>query len=249
MGAGVQARTQLWGMASGANLERALIFSLDPPEAQRAFADDAAETLGIPVEVAGSGRELVEGVDILSLATTATTPIIDGDWVKPGLHINGIGSHAVGVRELDTKTVVKSKLVCDQVDACLVEAGDVMLPIEEGALDPADIYGEIGELITGAEGGTGERRRGDAVQERWAFDTGHIGGALCLSARARGGRWNGVRVFVEESGDKGDSQWVRNWLDAGFSPPSPAFAGAGSNLPPSRGKGLNRKVIRDTYHC
>ena len=153
MGAGVQARTQLWGMASGANLERALIFSLGPPEAQRAFADDAAETLGIPVEVAGSGRELVEGVDILSLATTATTPIIDGDWVKPGLHINGIGSHAVGVRELDTKTVVKSKLVCDQVDACLVEAGDVMLPIEEGALDPADIYGEIGELITGAKAG------------------------------------------------------------------------------------------------
>ncbi len=153
MGAGVQARTQLWGMAAGANLERALVFSLDSPEAQRAFADDASEMLGIPVEIADSGRELVESVDILSLATTATTPIIDGDWVKPGLHINGIGSHAVGVRELDTKTVVKSKLVCDQVDACLVEAGDVMMPIEEGALDPADIYGEIGELITGAKAG------------------------------------------------------------------------------------------------
>lgn len=153
MGAGVQARTQLWGMAAGANLERALVFSLDSPEAQRAFADDASQMLGIPVEIAGSGRELVESVDILSLATTATTPIIDGDWVKPGLHINGIGSHAVGVRELDTKTVVKSKLVCDQVDACLVEAGDVMMPIEEGALDPADIYGEIGELITGAKTG------------------------------------------------------------------------------------------------
>ena len=153
MGAGVQARTQLQGMAAGANLERALVFSLDSPEAQRAFADDAAQTLGIPVEIAGNGRELVERVDVLSLATTATTPIIDGDWVKPGLHINGIGSHAVGVRELDTKTVVKSKLVCDQVDACLVEAGDVMMPVEEGALDPSDIYGEIGELITGAKGG------------------------------------------------------------------------------------------------
>ena len=153
MGAGVQARTQLQGMAAGANLERALVFSLDSPEAQRAFADDAAESLGIPVEIAGGGRELVESVDILSLATTATTPIIDGDWVKPGLHINGIGSHAVGVRELDTKTVVKSKLVCDQVDACLAEAGDVMMPIEEGALNPSDIYGEIGELITGAKAG------------------------------------------------------------------------------------------------
>ena len=153
MGAGVQARTQLWGMAAGADLDRALVFSLDPPDAQRTFSDEVSEMLGIPVEPAASGRELVEGVDILSLATTATTPIIDGDWIRPGLHINGIGSHAVGVRELDTKTVVNSKLVCDQVDACLAEAGDIQIPIEEGALAPEDIYGEIGELITGAKAG------------------------------------------------------------------------------------------------
>ena len=153
LGAGVQARTQLWGMSAGADLEKALVFSLDPPDAQQAFADDTSEMLGLPIEVASSGRELVESVDILSLATTATTPIIDSEWVKPGTHINGIGSHAVGVRELDTATVVKSKLVCDQVDACLAEAGDVQIPIEEGALNPDDIYGEIGELITGAKAG------------------------------------------------------------------------------------------------
>ena len=80
-------------------------------------------------------------------------PIIDADWVGPGLHINGIGSHAVGVREIDTKTMVRSKLVCDNVDACLAEAGDVQIPIEEGAMTAADIYGEIGELITGGEAG------------------------------------------------------------------------------------------------
>ena len=160
MGSGVQARTQLWGMASDADIDKALIFSLDPPEAQRTFADDAAEMLGIPVEVAQSGEDLVRGVDVLSLATTATTPIIDADWVQPGLHINGIGSHAVGVREIDTKTMVKSKLVCDNVDACLAEAGDVQIPIEEGAMTAADIYGEIGELITGAKPG---RESGEEV--------------------------------------------------------------------------------------
>ena len=153
MGSGVQARTQLWGMASGADIDKALIFSLDPPESQRAFADDVAEMLGIPVDLAQSGKDLVRGVDVLSLATTATTPIIDADWVQPGLHINGIGSHAVGVREIDTATMVRSKLVCDNVDACLAEAGDVQIPIEEGAMTAADIYGEIGELITGAKPG------------------------------------------------------------------------------------------------
>ena len=153
MGSGVQARTQLWGMASGADIEKALVFSLDPPEARQAFADDAADMLGIPVELAQSGEDLVRGVDILSLATTATTPIIDAEWVQPGLHINGIGSHAVGVREIDTKTMVRSKLVCDNVDACLAEAGDVQIPIEEGAMTADDIYGEIGEMITGAKPG------------------------------------------------------------------------------------------------
>ena len=153
MGSGVQARTQLWGMASGADIEKALVFSLDPPEARQAFADDAADMLGIPVELAQSGEDLVRGVDVLSLATTATTPIIDAEWVQPGLHINGIGSHAVGVREIDTKTMVRSKLVCDNVDACLAEAGDVQIPIEEGAMTADDIYGEIGEMITGAKPG------------------------------------------------------------------------------------------------
>ena len=153
MGSGVQARTQLWGMASGADIEKALVFSLDPPEARHAFADDAADMLGIPVELAQSGEDLVRGVDVLSLATTATTPIIDAEWVQPGLHINGIGSHAVGVREIDTKTMVRSKLVCDNVDACLAEAGDVQIPIEEGAMTADDIYGEIGEMITGAKPG------------------------------------------------------------------------------------------------
>ena len=153
MGSGVQARTQLWGMASGADIEKALVFSLDPPEARQAFADDAADMLGIPVELAQSGEDLVRGVDVLSLATTATTPIIDAEWVQPGLHINGIGSHAVGVREIDTKTMVRSKLVCDNVEACLAEAGDVQIPIEEGAMTADDIYGEIGELITGVKPG------------------------------------------------------------------------------------------------
>ncbi len=153
MGAGVQARTQLWGMAAAADLEGAQVFSLDPPDARRAFCDDASEQLGIPVEPAESAEELVRSVDILSLATTAPTPIIDGDWVRPGLHINGIGSHTPPARELDTKTVLKSKLVCDQIDACLAEAGDVIIPIDEGALSVSDIYGELGELIGGEKAG------------------------------------------------------------------------------------------------
>ena len=153
LGTGVQARAQLWGMASAHKLDKAICFSMDTVENQQKFADDLAEQIGVPVSLVGSVQELIEGSEILALATTATTPIVDGDWVQPGTHINGIGSHAPGVRELDTKTVVKSKIICDNVKACLAEAGDLQIPIEEGSLNPSDIRGEIGDLVSGRKKG------------------------------------------------------------------------------------------------
>ena len=153
LGTGVQARAQLSGMSVARKLERALCHSQDTPERQQDFAQEVSQSLGFPVTVAESARQVVEGSDVLSLATTSGTPIIDGDWVKAGTHINAIGSHAPGVRELDTKTVVKSKIVCDQLDACMAEAGDLQIPIEEGALSADDIYGDLGELVTGKKKG------------------------------------------------------------------------------------------------
>ena len=153
LGTGVQARAQLSGMATAHKLERAICFSMDTPENQQKFADDLAGQTGVPVSVVGSVQELIEGSEILALATTATTPVVDGDWVQPGTHINAIGSHAPGVRELDTKTVVKSKIICDNVEACLAEAGDLQIPMEEGALKESDIRGEISELVSGQKKG------------------------------------------------------------------------------------------------
>ena len=153
LGTGVQARAQLLGMAAAHKLESIVCYSEDTPENRQKFASGMSEELGITTTVAASTREVVERSHILALATTATTPIIDSDWVQEGTHINAIGSHAPGVRELDTATVVKSKIVCDQVQACLAEAGDIRIPIEEGALAEGDIYGEIGELVTGTKQG------------------------------------------------------------------------------------------------
>ena len=153
LGTGVQARAQLWGMSVGHKFDNALCFSMDTPENQKKFADEVSELTGVPTSVVSSTQELVESVDVLALATTATTPIVDGDWLKPGLHINAIGSHAPGVRELDTKSIVRSKIICDQTAACLAEAGDIQIPIEEGALKPEDIYGEMGEVINGQKKG------------------------------------------------------------------------------------------------
>lgn len=153
LGMGVQARAQCIGMATARELDSIVCFSMDPPEAQQQFAADISEQTGVDVSLAGSVQEVVQSVDVLALATTAATPIVDGDWLPAGLHINAIGSHAPGVRELDTASIIKSKIICDQTAACLAEAGDIQIPMEEGAMTEDDIYGEIGDLVTGAKQG------------------------------------------------------------------------------------------------
>ena len=149
LGTGVQARTQVTGMAAARDLEVIMAFSLDPDDKRRAFAESLTEETGVEVRLAGSTQELLGECDIVALATTAPNPIVEAGWWKPGTHINSVGSHAPGVRELDTASIQRAKVICDQKQACLIEAGDIMIPIQEGAYSPDDIHGELGDVING----------------------------------------------------------------------------------------------------
>ena len=150
-GAGVQARTQLVGVAASRQLESALVYSLVAEEAAR-YAGDMSAQLGIPVRVAGSAEAVLEA-DIICTASTATTPLFSGNALRPGTHINGVGSHSPGARELDTDTIKRAKVIADQKSACLVEAGDIMIPIEEGSIGEDHISAELGEVVAGMKPG------------------------------------------------------------------------------------------------
>ncbi|MBI4306387.1 MAG: ornithine cyclodeaminase family protein [Chloroflexi bacterium] len=149
LGSGVQARTQVLGMCAARKFETVFVFSVDPPEKQKAFAEGVARDANVKVEIAKSAEDLVRRADILALATTAANPIVDGDWLKPGAHINGIGSHAPGVRELDLKTIKRAKVICDSRKACLNEAGDLIIPIKNGEYKAEQIHGDLGDVING----------------------------------------------------------------------------------------------------
>ena len=149
LGAGVQARTQVLGMCAARDLERVLVYAVDPPEKVHALADGLRAETGVDIEVASSVRAVVEAADVVALATTATEPIVDGDWFKSGAHVNAIGSHAPGVRELDAKTLQRSKVVCDTKAACLNEAGDLQIPIEAGEYSADRIHGDLGAVVNG----------------------------------------------------------------------------------------------------
>ncbi|MFW6194960.1 MAG: ornithine cyclodeaminase family protein, partial [Chloroflexota bacterium] len=149
LGTGVQARTQVLAMCEAAQLDAVLAFSLDPEDKRKAFAEELQSATGVEMRQVGSTQELIAESDIVATATTAPTPIVDGSWWKPGQHINAVGSHAPGVRELDPGTLKRSKVICDQISACLVEAGDIMMPIESGEYSEREIHGELGAVING----------------------------------------------------------------------------------------------------
>jgi len=150
-GAGVQAKMQLWGVCEARNISKAIVFD-KYPEASEKFAKEMGEKLGIPIDIAQTADDVLQA-DIICTATSSPHPIFDGSKVKEGAHINGIGSHTPNARELDTTIVKRSTFIADSKDGCLSEAGDIMIPIQNGELTEDHIYGELGEIVVGKKQG------------------------------------------------------------------------------------------------
>ncbi len=151
-GAGVQAQKQLIAVQAVRPLEKVWVVDIIP-EARDRFAGAMAEQLGIPVEPTEEVEAAVREADIVITASSSPEPIFDGRWLSPGTHICNIGSHSPKARELDTTTVKRAKFVADLKEANLAEAGDILIPIEEGAVTEAHIYASLGEIVLGRKPG------------------------------------------------------------------------------------------------
>ena len=150
-GAGVQAKTQLQAMAVARDVSRAYIYDTSDEAATRLVTALKPE-LDFDIIKADSPDKLLDA-DIICTATSSPDPLFDGQDIKPGTHINGIGSHTPKARELDTAIIKRSKLVGDSREACFNEAGDIMIPLKEGSIDETHFYAELGEVLTGAKPG------------------------------------------------------------------------------------------------
>ncbi len=114
-----------------------------------AFCAAMSERLGISVEPTRDVRRAVEQAHVICTATNAQTPLFDGAWLQAGVHINAVGAYTRAMRELDTTTIQRSRVFVDRRQAALSEAGDIVIPLEEGAIAADHIAGELGELIGG----------------------------------------------------------------------------------------------------
>lgn len=148
LGSGVQAHMHLQAMLLARQIRRVRVWSRTFDHAQ-AFAQRESERYGIPVEPMATAREAVEGAGIICTTTTAHEPVLMGDWLAPGAHINAVGSSTPFARELDTAAVVKSRLFVDRRESTLNEAGDFLIPKKEGVIGDDHIQGEIGEVLLG----------------------------------------------------------------------------------------------------
>ncbi len=149
LGSGVQARSHLEAMLCARSIARVRVYS--PTKAHRdGFADEAARRHGIPVEATTTSEEAVRGADLICAVTSSGEPGVKSEWVAPGAHINAVGAYTPSTRELDTDTVARSRLFVDSRESALAEAGDFLIPKEEGAIGEDHLLGELGSVLLGA---------------------------------------------------------------------------------------------------
>ena len=149
LGSGTQARTHLEAMLAVRQVRRVRAWS---PTRSRleSFAAEASERHAIPVEVVADSRAAVDGASLVCTVSGAAEPIVRGEWLAPGCHVNAVGSAVPTARELDGEALRRSRLIVDRRESAMHESGDVLLAIAEGAIGPEHIAGELGEVLIGA---------------------------------------------------------------------------------------------------
>lgn len=151
LGSGTQARSHLEAMSAVRRLRRVRVWSRNPESARR-FAEMGSRGPGLTpeaIEAMPSAREAVEGADLICTVTAATEPVLQGDWIAPGAHVNAVGACTPRARELDGAAVARSRLFVDRRESALAEAGDFLLARSEGAVTDDHILGELGEVLEG----------------------------------------------------------------------------------------------------
>lgn len=152
LGAGEQAESHLEAMLSVRRLRRVRVWARDPLKAA-AFAQQQAAQHGIAIETSASVQAAVAGADLVCTVTKAREPILESAWLSAGAHLNVVGSSSANAAEIDSATVVRSRLFVDRRESTVNEGGDYLRALHAGLITPAHILGEIGEVANGSKAG------------------------------------------------------------------------------------------------
>ena len=136
IGSGVQASSHLEALTLVRNFREVRVWS---PRRAKAFAEEH-DVLAAP-----SAEEAVQGADVVVTATTSSSPVLSGEWLAPGVHINAVGAPRPDWRELDDEVLRRARVYVDSREAAMKESGDVIAAEE--------IFAEVGEVVSGVKPG------------------------------------------------------------------------------------------------
>ena len=143
-GTGVQAASHIEAVLEVRPIEKIMVFSRSKPSAEK-----FCSTLANQVECVIGKKESLLEADIVCTTTPAQSPLFETDEIKPGCHLNVIGSHQPSFREVPTGLVARSKIIVDKREACEKEAGDLIIPVQEGSWSFECLHGELGQVVSG----------------------------------------------------------------------------------------------------
>jgi alanine dehydrogenase len=155
IGSGVQAASHLAAMAAVRPLREVRVWSPDR-ERCAAFVKRATDEFGVNAETGARiaisavarPRDAVAEADIICAVSAATTPVIESSWIRAGTHINAVGTHRPHERELDSATIQRARVFVDYLPSAMEEAGDILIPLTEKAIERAHVLGDLTSLVT-----------------------------------------------------------------------------------------------------
>ena len=148
IGTGVQARSHLEAYTEVRSLKHVRVWSPKARSRER-FIDDVSGHVAVSIENCRSAADAVAGADLVVLATSSPTPVIEDGWVASGTHVVSVGACRPDQREMSPHLVKRARLFVDSRAAALVESGDVVIGMREQHFDESHVAGELGEVILG----------------------------------------------------------------------------------------------------
>lgn len=148
IGSGKQARTQLLAVCAVRPIRRATVYSRSMENCRR-FADEMSRECNVEVTPVEKPELAARGQQVICTATNAREPVLLGDWIEPGTHINAIGTNFLGKAEIDVAAVKRAELIAvDSKDQARFEAGDLAAAVDVGAIHWADVV-DLGSVLIG----------------------------------------------------------------------------------------------------
>ena len=152
LGSGEQARSHLAAMLAVRPLRRVRIWSRTSAHAET-FAEQQSALHDLSIEVCASAEAAVTGADLICTVTGSAEPILLGDWIAPGAHLNVVGASRLSAAEIDTAAVARSRFFVDFRQSAALEAGELRRAVDAGAITADHLLGEIGEVANGTVAG------------------------------------------------------------------------------------------------